>query len=215
MPGQGLRHPPRPLSRDDRRHPPDAARRPGQAQRSRRQPISDRDAGAGRLERAAALLRGRGVAAAQPPAATMSARAQSYAAAVVYPDAPADAWRWHGITLLKAGPRRRSEGGVRPLSDDEARRARRRLGAADDRLRRYDSEASSERCACSPPRCRCRPARRSAAGAAMASATTALVRVQPRERSATAACRVVAAARRGIAIARTCSRTSARSRTGR
>jgi hypothetical protein len=29
--------------------------------------------------------------------------AQSYAAAVVYPDAPADAWRWHGITLLKAG----------------------------------------------------------------------------------------------------------------
>ena len=29
--------------------------------------------------------------------------AQSYAAAVVYPDAPADAWRWHGITLLKQG----------------------------------------------------------------------------------------------------------------
>jgi len=29
--------------------------------------------------------------------------AQSYAAAVVYPDAPADAWRWHGIALLKAG----------------------------------------------------------------------------------------------------------------
>ncbi|MEO7635027.1 MAG: M48 family metalloprotease [Sphingomicrobium sp.] len=29
--------------------------------------------------------------------------AQSYAAAVVYPDAPADAWRWHGITLMKAG----------------------------------------------------------------------------------------------------------------
>jgi hypothetical protein len=28
---------------------------------------------------------------------------QSYAAAVVYPDAPADAWRWHGISLLKAG----------------------------------------------------------------------------------------------------------------
>jgi predicted Zn-dependent protease len=28
---------------------------------------------------------------------------QSYAAAVAYPDAPADAWRWHGITLLKAG----------------------------------------------------------------------------------------------------------------
>jgi predicted Zn-dependent protease len=29
--------------------------------------------------------------------------AQSYAAAVVYPDAPADAWRWHGIALMKAG----------------------------------------------------------------------------------------------------------------
>ena len=29
--------------------------------------------------------------------------AQSYAAAVVYPDAPADAWRWHGISLLKEG----------------------------------------------------------------------------------------------------------------
>jgi Zn-dependent protease with chaperone function len=29
--------------------------------------------------------------------------AQSYAAAVVYPDAPADAWRWHGISLMKEG----------------------------------------------------------------------------------------------------------------
>ena len=29
--------------------------------------------------------------------------AQSYAAAVLYPDAPADAWRWHGISLLKVG----------------------------------------------------------------------------------------------------------------
>jgi hypothetical protein len=28
---------------------------------------------------------------------------QSYAAAVAYPDAPADAWRWHGIALLKQG----------------------------------------------------------------------------------------------------------------
>jgi len=28
---------------------------------------------------------------------------QSYAAAVVYPDAPADAFRWHGISLLKQG----------------------------------------------------------------------------------------------------------------
>jgi len=29
--------------------------------------------------------------------------AQSYAAAVAYPDAPADAWRWHGIALMKRG----------------------------------------------------------------------------------------------------------------
>jgi predicted negative regulator of RcsB-dependent stress response len=28
---------------------------------------------------------------------------QSYAAAVAYPDAPADAFRWHGIALLKQG----------------------------------------------------------------------------------------------------------------
>jgi beta-barrel assembly-enhancing protease len=28
---------------------------------------------------------------------------RSYAAAVAYPDAPADAWRWHGISLLKQG----------------------------------------------------------------------------------------------------------------
>ncbi|MFL6731956.1 MAG: M48 family metalloprotease [Sphingomicrobium sp.] len=28
---------------------------------------------------------------------------QSYAAAIAYPDAPADAWRWHGIALLKQG----------------------------------------------------------------------------------------------------------------
>jgi predicted Zn-dependent protease len=28
---------------------------------------------------------------------------QSYAASVAYPDAPADAWRWHGISLMKAG----------------------------------------------------------------------------------------------------------------
>ena len=31
--------------------------------------------------------------------------AQGYAAAVMYPDAPADAWRWHGIMLLKQGRR--------------------------------------------------------------------------------------------------------------
>ena len=31
--------------------------------------------------------------------------AQGYAAAVLYPDAPADAWRWHGIMLTKAGRR--------------------------------------------------------------------------------------------------------------
>ena len=29
--------------------------------------------------------------------------AQGYAAAVLYPDAPADAWRWHGIMLSKSG----------------------------------------------------------------------------------------------------------------
>jgi hypothetical protein len=29
--------------------------------------------------------------------------AQSYAAATVYPNAPADAWRWHGISLMKRG----------------------------------------------------------------------------------------------------------------
>ena len=29
--------------------------------------------------------------------------AQGYAAAVPYPDAPPDAWRWHGIMLLKQG----------------------------------------------------------------------------------------------------------------
>lgn len=31
--------------------------------------------------------------------------AQGYAAAVLYPDAPPDAWRWHGIMLLKQGHR--------------------------------------------------------------------------------------------------------------
>jgi beta-barrel assembly-enhancing protease len=29
--------------------------------------------------------------------------AQSYAVAVAYPDAPAEAWRWHGLSLLKEG----------------------------------------------------------------------------------------------------------------
>jgi predicted Zn-dependent protease len=29
--------------------------------------------------------------------------AQGYAAAVLYPDAPPDAWRWHGVMLLKRG----------------------------------------------------------------------------------------------------------------
>lgn len=33
---------------------------------------------------------------------------QSYAIAVAYPDAPADAWRWHGLSLLKQG--RQAEG---------------------------------------------------------------------------------------------------------
>ena len=34
--------------------------------------------------------------------------AQGYAVAVQYPDAPPDAWRWHGLSLIKAG--RRAEG---------------------------------------------------------------------------------------------------------
>ena len=34
--------------------------------------------------------------------------AQSYAIAVAYPDAPPDAWRWHGLSLMKQG--RQSEG---------------------------------------------------------------------------------------------------------
>jgi predicted Zn-dependent protease len=29
--------------------------------------------------------------------------AQGYAASILYPDAPPDAWRWHGIMLMKAG----------------------------------------------------------------------------------------------------------------
>ena len=29
--------------------------------------------------------------------------AQGYAVAVTYPDAPAEAWRWHGLSLMKAG----------------------------------------------------------------------------------------------------------------
>ena len=62
--------------------------------------------------------------------------AQSYAAAVAYPDAPADAWRWHGISLMKQGRAGRGEGRLPPLPDDEARCAGRRLGAADGRLRR-------------------------------------------------------------------------------
>jgi predicted Zn-dependent protease len=34
--------------------------------------------------------------------------AQGYAAAVAYPDAPPEAWRWHGLSLIKTG--RRNEG---------------------------------------------------------------------------------------------------------
>ncbi len=34
--------------------------------------------------------------------------AQGYAIAVAYPDAPPDAWRWHGLSLIKAG--RQAEG---------------------------------------------------------------------------------------------------------
>ena len=35
--------------------------------------------------------------------------AQSYSAAVAYPDAPADAWRWHGIALMKQGRTREAK----------------------------------------------------------------------------------------------------------
>ena len=34
--------------------------------------------------------------------------AQGYAVAVAYPDAPPEAWRWHGLSLIKAG--RQAEG---------------------------------------------------------------------------------------------------------
>jgi predicted Zn-dependent protease len=39
--------------------------------------------------------------------------ALSYAAAVAYPDAPADAWRWHGISLMKAGRGEESRAALR------------------------------------------------------------------------------------------------------
>ena len=54
--------------------PPDAARRPGQAQRPGRQPVYHQHARQGRLERPAALPRGRDLAAAQSQPATISAR---------------------------------------------------------------------------------------------------------------------------------------------
>ncbi len=39
--------------------------------------------------------------------------AQGYAAAVQYPDAPADAWRWHGIMLQKTGHAAEARGAYR------------------------------------------------------------------------------------------------------
>jgi hypothetical protein len=36
--------------------------------------------------------------------------AQGYATAVAYPDAPPEAWRWHGLSLMKAG--RQAEGRI-------------------------------------------------------------------------------------------------------
>ena len=39
--------------------------------------------------------------------------AQGYAAAVTYPDAPADAWRWHGIMLSKTGKKAESRAALR------------------------------------------------------------------------------------------------------
>ena len=115
--------------------PPDPARRPGQAERPGREPISDRDARPGRVGRSAPFLRGRSVAAPQPQGRRRARRAKL---------------RRRGRLSRCAGGRlalarhhldegrseRRSEGGLRQISDDEARCARRRLGAADDRLRR-------------------------------------------------------------------------------
>ena len=66
-----------------------------------RQPVLHPDSGTGRLERAASRLRGRGVEAAEPSRRPKRADA-SYAAVVATPT-PADAWRWHGIALMKQG----------------------------------------------------------------------------------------------------------------
>ena len=51
--------------------------------------------------------------------------ALGYAAAVGYPDAPPDAWRWHGVMLQKAGRDGRSAGGLHALFADGAQRPRR------------------------------------------------------------------------------------------
>ena len=69
--------------------------------------------------------------------------AQSYAVAVAYPDAPAEAWRWHGLSLLKAGRSGGGQGRAWPLPADEAGRARRRLHSADDRVRSVEHDANS------------------------------------------------------------------------
>ena len=61
--------------------------------------------------------------------------AQSYAAAVAYPDAPADAWRWHGISLMKAGRPAEAQAAFGRYLTMKPDALRRRLGSPDDRLR--------------------------------------------------------------------------------
>ena len=90
---------------------------------------------AGRLERAASLLRRRGVEASEPPRRRDPSRPKLCRRGRLS--------RRSGrrVALARdfvdeAGPARGGEGRVHSLSDDETRRARCRLGTADGRLRR-------------------------------------------------------------------------------
>ena len=60
--------------------------------------------------------------------------AQGYAVAVAYPDAPADAWRWHGLSLMKAGRRGEAQGRSVALPRDAAQCRRRPVHSPDDWL---------------------------------------------------------------------------------
>ena len=107
VPGRRLRQRPRPLSRGDRA-PSARCCSTTRSSSTTRAPASiiintlARTAGTA----CCASTRRRSGACATAPA-TMLRAAQGYAAAVGYPDAPADAWRWHGLMLIKAGPPRR------------------------------------------------------------------------------------------------------------